>query len=140
MDRSFTEERPFIENEFEEAVFDGTTGIAPAELLLELKRRSAAVSNEPRPIVCAKAFAFLLDNVQLQINPHTPFAVKLNFGIDYSEFATAGIFQKAFSPFPASSKSLSPTLYPSAPTAGRILRHRGTYRGRGSAGAGGEQY
>ena len=97
MNRSFYANRPFIENEFEHAKFDTSTGIDPAVLYESLKEISDAPTDEPRPIVHAKLFSYLLDNVQLQINEHTPFSVKLNFGIDYTNFATSCILQKAIS-------------------------------------------
>ncbi len=98
MKQSFLENRPLIEHEFEEAVFDRSTGIDPDKLFLTLCEMSDQKTDEPRPTVCAKMFAYLLDHAQLQINEHTPFSVKLNFGIDYTENATTSIFQKATSP------------------------------------------
>ena len=97
MDRSFYANRPFIENEFEYAKFDTSTGIDPAILYESLKEMSDAPTDEPRPIVYARLFSYLLDNTQLQINEHTPFSVKLNFGIDYTDFATNCVLQKSIS-------------------------------------------
>ena len=97
MNRSFFENRPLIENEFEDAEFDPSTGIDPAILYENLKKMSDTPTDTPRPIVHAKLFSYLLDNVQLQINENTPFSVKLNFGIDYIDFATNCILQKAIS-------------------------------------------
>ncbi|MBE6594643.1 MAG: hypothetical protein E7644_02465 [Ruminococcaceae bacterium] len=94
--RPFSENRPFIEHEFETAAFDAATGLSADELYRTLKQMSDVPSEEPRPIVCAKAFAYLLDNAQMEINEHTPFAVKLNFGVDYTDFATATVFARAF--------------------------------------------
>ena len=94
---SFCANRALIENEFENAEFDPSTGIDPNTILETLREINDKPSEEPRQIVCAKAFAYLLDNVQLQINERTPFSVKLNFGIDYTGFATNCIFQTAFS-------------------------------------------
>ena len=98
MIRPFYANRPLIENEFENAEFDTSTGMDSAILYENLKKMSDAQSDVPRPIVHAKLFSYLLDNVQLQINENTPFSVKLNFGIDYTDFATACILQKAISP------------------------------------------
>ena len=93
--QAFCKNRQFIENEFENAEFDISTGISPNILLENLKKMSDAPTDEPRPIVHAKLFSYLLDNVQLQINENTPFSVKLNFGIEYTDFATNCILQKA---------------------------------------------
>lgn len=97
MQSSFYANRPFIENEFENAEFDASTGIDPAVLYESLKEMSDAPTDDPRPIVHAKLFSYLLDHVQLQINERTPFSLKLNFGIDYTDFATNCILQKATS-------------------------------------------
>lgn len=96
MNRSFCTNRPLIENEFQNAKFDASTGIDPSVLFEELKKMSDSPSEEPRELVYAKAFEYLLDNVQMQINENTPFSVKLNFGIDYTDFATKCILQTAF--------------------------------------------
>lgn len=92
--KAFQDNRPYIANEFEEAVFDPATGLDVAALrcrLLEFRKEEDSV---PFQLLYAKAYAWLLDHVQLQLNPHTPFAVKLNVGIDYSAFAGPSIFQK----------------------------------------------
>lgn len=100
MDR-FVQNRPWIDNEFETAKFDSKTGLSAEALSKELKRMGMR-EDAPRPIVCAEAYAWLLDNVQLAINEHTPFSVKLNLGIDYSYFASLDIFQLAmFTPWRA---------------------------------------
>lgn len=91
---TFESNRKHIENEFQEAVWDQKTGLSPEQLSLELQKIQASVSSLPRPIVCAKAYAYLLDNVQLQINEHTPFSVKMNIGVDYTGFAGADIYAK----------------------------------------------
>lgn len=93
--QSFEENRPFIENEFEQAVFDPATGLPPEELMQALRRMQEQCTDRPRPLVRARAFSYILDHVQLQLNPHTPFSVKLNLGVDYSYFAKSDIYQKA---------------------------------------------
>ncbi len=97
MIRSFCANRSLVENEFENAEFDPSTGIDPTVLYESLKEMSDAPTADPRPIVHAKLFSYLLDHVQLQINENTPFSVKLNFGINYTDFATNCILQNATS-------------------------------------------
>lgn len=97
MNRSFCENLAWIENEFENAAYDTSTGEDPDILLERLKEMSNAPTEDPRPIVHARLFSYLLDHVQLQINERTPFSVKLNFGIDYTGFSTPCILQKAIS-------------------------------------------
>ncbi len=93
--KNFLQNRKYIENEFENATFDRSTGLDANILFESLKKIQETNVDEPRQIVCAKAYSYLLDNVQLQINAHTPFAVKINTGVDYSYFASADIFANA---------------------------------------------
>lgn len=90
----FKDNRQHIENEFEMAVFDNNTGLPIDELTAHLKSIQAQETDMPRQLVCANAYAYLLDNVQLQINEHTPFSVKFNIGVDYSGFASVDIFHR----------------------------------------------
>ena len=89
---NFEMSRKFIENEFQNASYDKSTGMEASELLEKLREMNAAHTDEQRQIMCAQAYAYLLDNVQLEINEHTPFAVKMNFGIDYTYFATNSVY------------------------------------------------
>lgn len=92
--KSFADNRKYIENEFEQAVWDEKTGLSAESLSLCLQHIQNSEHKDARPIVCANAFAYLLDNVQLQINEHTPFAFKINIGVDYTKFAGIDIFDK----------------------------------------------
>lgn len=93
--KSFHENRPLIENEFENAKFDKSTGLDANELFERLSEMQAADTDSPRPIFRAKAYAWFLQNVQLEINENTPFSVKFNIGVDYSSFASADVFDDA---------------------------------------------
>ena len=90
----FSENRKHIENEFEMAEFDKRTGLDAEEIAKHLREIQSGKTETPRQIVCANAYAYILDNVQLQINEHTPFSVKFNIGVDYSDFASLDIFHK----------------------------------------------
>ncbi len=93
--KPFAVNRALVQNEFEEACWDETTGLS-AELLFEkLSEMQKTETDRPRPIVRAEIYAWLLDNLQLQINPNTPFSVKFNLGIDYTGFASQDIFLRA---------------------------------------------
>ena len=91
---TFNENRKYIENEFEMAVFDKQTGLSADKLTKHLQNIQSSDSNIPRQILCAEAYAYLLDNVQLEINEHTPFSVKFNIGIEYTTYALNDIFDK----------------------------------------------
>ncbi|MBQ2774022.1 MAG: hypothetical protein IJF45_06775, partial [Clostridia bacterium] len=95
--KSFTQNRPMIENEYELAKFDPATGLDVEILRQKLQEIQDTPTDEPRPLVFAKAYAYLCDNLQLEINEHTPFSVKFNVGIDYSYFATNSILETVMS-------------------------------------------
>lgn len=91
---SFSDNRKFIENEFENAKFDTSTGLSAKELFDILSEKQASSEGKQRQIFCAETYAFVLDNVQLEINEKTPFSVKLNLGINYSYFASSDVYAK----------------------------------------------
>ena len=95
--KTFTQNRPMIENEYELAKFDPTTGLDAETLKATLEKIQNTDTDEPRALVFAKAYAYLCDNLQLEINEHTPFSVKFNVGIDYSYFATNSILETTMS-------------------------------------------
>ena len=93
---SFAKNRKFIENEFLNASFDETTGKSADALfsdLIEMQTESVDIADRER--FCAEAYAYLLRNMQFEINEHTPFSVKFNLGVDYSGFARKDIYDKA---------------------------------------------
>lgn len=94
--KNFYENRPLIEHEFEKAKFDESTGISSDEMFNKLQEIQNQPTDLPRQIVCANTYAWILDNVQLEINENTPFSVKFNIGVDYSDFASTDIFDKTF--------------------------------------------
>lgn len=90
----FNEHRAYAENEFANAKWDDATGISTKELergLQEIYQRSAGGSVV---LARAEAFSYLLDHARIEINPHTPFAIKLDTGVDFSYFATTDLFYK----------------------------------------------
>ncbi len=89
---SFFENRKYIQNEFEEAHWDESTGLSPRHIASKLEEIQNANVDLPWQRVYAEGYAYLLDNLQLEINEHTPFSVKLNLGIDFSYFASSSIF------------------------------------------------
>lgn len=89
----FKSKRIYIENEFEEACFDESTGMNADELTKALEKFIEDNSELSMYLLRAKAFDFLMGNVQIEINPNTVFADKFNIGIDYSYFASLDLFQ-----------------------------------------------
>lgn len=96
--KTFSENRAYIENECQNAHFDPATGVDPELLYGQLREIFQNSSDEPWQLVYATAYAHLLDHVQLEINEHTPFSVKMNLGIDFTYFAGSTIFHKAMTP------------------------------------------
>ena len=93
----FEENRPRIANEFQEAVWDDATGEPTEVLVAELAKRQAESRGIPTSTVRAEAYAYVLDHTRIQINPYTPFSVKLDIGVDFSYFATSDIlYQNLF--------------------------------------------
>lgn len=89
---SIFENLKHVQNEFEEAHWDETTGLAPELIAKKLEELQHTKADIPWQTVYAEGFAYLLDNLQLEINEHTPFSVKLNLGIDFSYFASPSVF------------------------------------------------
>ncbi|HHX37395.1 MAG TPA: hypothetical protein GX717_05390, partial [Clostridiaceae bacterium] len=92
MKGTFAENRPFIEYEYQYPHWDEASGLPADQLQLALRSFINDHLDLPMPILRAKAFAFLLEHVQIEINPHTLFADKLNLGINYSDYAGQDLF------------------------------------------------
>ncbi len=88
----FSENREYVQNEFEEAQWDDSTGLSAKDIAAGLKEIEEAGRDLPWQTVYAKGYAYLLDHLQLMINEHTPFSVKLNLGINFSYFASNSVF------------------------------------------------
>lgn len=92
---SFFENRPYIENEYEEAKWIENSGLNRNELSYALKQYiDDELIDLPMPLLRAKAFEFFLEHAQIQINPCSMFADKVNLGIDYRKFAGRDIFEE----------------------------------------------
>ena len=89
----FNKDKPFIENEFEHPSFDESTGLCVSQLIKETRRWFYENENMPSVIKRAESFRFLLRNAQIEVNPHTPFADKINLGIDYSGWAGTSFYE-----------------------------------------------
>lgn len=92
MKGTFAENRPFIEHEYQNPHWIENSGMPVKKLQIALREYVDCNLSLPMPILRAKAFAFLLENVQIEINPHSLFCDKLNLGIDYSDYAGQDLF------------------------------------------------
>lgn len=94
----YKENKQYLRNEFVECHWDTSTGMSPEELeekvnILWDNRNGEAVS-----VVKARIQRYIVQHAQLELNPHTPFAGKLNQGIRYTNTGGSldGIFERLF--------------------------------------------
>ena len=67
--KNFYANRNILDNEFIQANFDPSTGLAPKEIDMRLKELfDQKIENTSTAILRAEMFAFLYDNVQIEIN------------------------------------------------------------------------
>ena len=75
----FYNNRESLNKEFANPNFDTSTGLSPDELSKEIQQLyEQKIESTPTTLLRAEMFAFLYDNVQIEINPLNLFAVKLN--------------------------------------------------------------
>lgn len=111
MDKFLTNRR-YIEHQFENANFDVSTGKSAEELFAILsKMQKDTTFFDDREDFTANAYSYLLKNVQLEINEHTPFSLKFNIGVDFTNHATADVYDRAI--FQAQRKKVLETKLPS---------------------------
>ena len=58
---NFASDRKYIENEFEQAAFDKSTGLSPEDLILCLREIQESQCDIPRPLVCAVTHVLIND-------------------------------------------------------------------------------
>lgn len=92
--KKFYDMRPYLENEFEEAQWIPESGIPAGELSEKFDEYLKENDHLPTPLLRAGALAFLLDNCQIAINPHSIYCHKLNLGVNYNHCNTDGDFLK----------------------------------------------
>lgn len=92
MKLQYKENLQYLENEFEEAHWNKNSGLEVEELTKGFNQLLEDNKDLPVNLLRAKAFAFLLDNGQIEINPHNIFADKLNTGVVYDGSNNDGDF------------------------------------------------
>lgn len=76
---NFYKNRESLDLEFIHTHFDDSTGLSPDKLAAGLQQHyEQKIASTPTALLRAELFAYLYDNVQIEINPLNPFAVKLN--------------------------------------------------------------
>ena len=94
MKTSFYENRPFLTHEYEQPHFDESTGFAPEVIEAHMRDHLAQNHGVPRPLLIAQTMRILLEEAQIELNPHSIFPEKFNVGIDYTVDATHSVFGK----------------------------------------------
>ena len=78
-EKNFYANRSVLDHEFIQTNFDPSTGLSPEEIDLRLKELfDQKIENTSTAILRAEMFAFLYDNVQIEINEKNLFAAKIN--------------------------------------------------------------
>ena len=89
----FLSDRPFIQNEYEEAEWDSASGLAPVEIDRSIRAFAAANPKMAPCLVIANGYRILLENAQLAINEHTMFPDKLHHGGTYERDAKGSVLE-----------------------------------------------
>ncbi len=84
----FYNNRKFLDNEFEQAQWDEKSGETPERLQIGME--ALLEEDSPMPVLKARMFAYICDHAQICINPFTPFASKINYGVKYSGTEASG--------------------------------------------------
>ena len=92
----FKQDKPYVLDEFACPNFDPSTGDNPALLASKMRKWFLQNQNLPPVIKRAESFRWLLRNAQIEVNPHTPFADKINLGIDYSGWAGTSFYEDIY--------------------------------------------
>ncbi len=89
----FFNDRKYIENEYEEALWNEDTGLHPAEIDKMIRAFADENPKMPAPLIMANAYRILLENAQLSLNPHTMFPDKLRHGGAYEKDAKPSVLE-----------------------------------------------
>ena len=91
---NFTQNRRFIENEFQEAKWDLSSGLSVEELSEVIEQYMKKHTELSMPVLRANIFKIILENAQIEINPNTIFADKINTGVVYRGSASIDLFDR----------------------------------------------
>lgn len=89
----FYSDRKWIENEYEEAAWDESSGITPEEINKKIRKFSADNPNMPAALVMANCYKIMLEEAQIGINPHTMFPDKIRHGGKYLRDASPSVLE-----------------------------------------------
>lgn len=89
----FYNDRKFIENEYEEGNWNGSTGVAPSEIDKMIRAFAAENPKMPPVLIMANAYKIMLENAQLGLNTRTMFPDKLRHGGVYEKAASQSVLE-----------------------------------------------
>lgn len=90
----FYKDRPYIENEYQEAEWNTQSGLSPEEI--EKQIRAFAIQNHGKmhqALITAHAYKIMLENAQLGLNPHSMFPDKIRHGGKYERDASPSVLE-----------------------------------------------
>lgn len=92
----FDTDKKYIADEYASAHFDPESGADASALagMLEDFVADCDARSVPMLTLRAESFRMLVENAQIEVNPHTPFADKINAGIDYTGWATVSDYER----------------------------------------------
>lgn len=119
----YEENKPHLQNEFVNCMWDKSTGMEPAELEKQMYALWEARGTEAVSVVKARIQRYIIQNAQIEVNPHSLFAGKLNQGITYDRNGGSlqGMFERLFRRIREEAvKQLLPDTYQSVKLMNRI--------------------
>lgn len=92
----FDADKKYIVNEYEDSHFDPESGLDSDTLAGMLENFIDDCDSKAYPMLTTRALSFrlLVENAQLEVNPHTPFADKISTGIEYKGWASASVYER----------------------------------------------
>lgn len=90
----FSINKKYIKNEFQEANWDINSGLSPEQLSKKIEGYINKAEGMPMELLRANIFKIILENAQIEINPNTIFADKINTGVSYETTASPDIYER----------------------------------------------
>lgn len=94
----YEENKVYMQNEFVNCPWDESTGMHPNDLEKQMNALWDARGDEAVSVVKARIQRYIIQNAQIEVNPHSLFAGKLNHGITYTKSGGSqqGMFERLF--------------------------------------------
>lgn len=89
----FYNDRKFIENEYEEGNWNGSTGIEPSEIDKRIRAFAKENPKMPSVLIIANAYKIMLENAQIGLNTRTMFPDKIRHGGVYTKDASPSVLE-----------------------------------------------